>query len=136
MLGSADRRAFVSGDKDDQILMCFIQDINEEKLREPENEDAAQAPLILDPLTGLYNKIDFFRVADSALRRGTGVSWCLMAIDIEHFKLFNEWYGIEAGDTFLKEIAAELKKAQSDGVIAGYLGEDDFGVLVPNRPGL
>lgn len=124
------------GDKDDQILMCFIQDINEEKLREPENEDAAQAPLILDPLTGLYNKTDFFRVADSALRRGDGVSWCLMAIDIEHFKLFNEWYGIEAGDTFLKEIAAELKKAQSDGVIAGYLGEDDFGVLVPNRPGL
>ncbi len=124
------------GEKDDQILMCFIQDINEEKLRELENEDTAQAQPVLDPLTGLYNKADFFRAAGAALNRGNETSWCLMAIDIEHFKLFNEWYGMEAGDFFLKEIAGELKKAQSDGVVAGYLGEDDFGVLVPNRPGL
>ena len=124
------------GEKDDRILMCFIQDINEEKLRELENEDAAQAQLVLEPLTGLYNKVDFFRAAGAVLNRGDETSWCLMAIDIEHFKLFNEWYGMEAGDIFLKEIAGELKKAQSDGVVAGYLGADDFGALVPNRPEL
>lgn len=28
--------------------------------------------------------------------------YCLMAVDIEHFKIFNEWYGQEAGDRFLK----------------------------------
>jgi GGDEF domain-containing protein len=33
----------------------------------------------------------------------------MVAIDIEHFKLFNEWYGIAAGDLFLRAIAKELK---------------------------
>ena len=29
-----------------------------------------------------------------------------MAVDIEHFKLFNEWYGEEAGDLFLEEVGS------------------------------
>ena len=32
--------------------------------------------------------------------------YCLMAIDIEHFKLFNDWYGQEAGDRLLAMIGS------------------------------
>lgn len=56
----------------------------------------------------------------------------MVAIDIEHFKLFNEWYGIAAGDLFLRAIAKELKTiSQQLRGIAGYLLGDDFALLIP-----
>ena len=49
--------------------------------------------------------------------------YCLMAIDIEHFKLFNDWYGQEAGDRLLAMIGELLNKTQSEeGGLAGYMG--------------
>lgn len=57
-----------------------------------------------------------------------------MAIDIEHFKLFNEWYGQRAGDKLLMEIGSNLNAVQDAGMgIAGYIGEDDFCVILPNE---
>ena len=51
-----------------------------------------------DPLTGLYRRSEFFRTAESFLREIEDKSYCLMVIDIEHFKLFNQWYGEAEGD--------------------------------------
>ena len=45
-----------------------------------------------------------------------------MAVDIEHFKLFNEWYGEEAGDLFLEEVGRLLGEAAVEsGGVSGYL---------------
>ena len=50
-----------------------------------------------------------------------------MAVDIEHFKIFNEWYGQEAGDRFLKIAGGFFKRTQeSNKGIAGYMGDDDL----------
>ncbi len=117
------------GTRDDQILMCFIQDIHREKLGM--EKSLCQNPM-QDTVMGIYKKDAFFRAAHVALIEKTEARWCLMAIDIEHFKLFNEWYGLQAGDEFLNGIAAELKQFQEEGALCGYLGEDDFGVLLPN----
>ena len=46
-------------------------------------------------------------------------------IDIEHFKIYNEWHGREAGDAILRAIASRIGEiARKHGGIAGYLGGD------------
>lgn len=46
-------------------------------------------------LTGLFARIPFFTQTETFLRINEAAAgkYCLIAIDIEHFKLFNEWYG-------------------------------------------
>lgn len=116
---------------DDQIIMCFVQDIDRQNHENEENWE-----LDADRLTGLYGQEKFLSAAGQFLQRADkGVRYCLMAIDVEHFKLFNEWYGQEAGDRFLMDIGNCLKEAlvYTDGV-AGYMGNDDFVILLPDSP--
>lgn len=125
----------------DQTLLCFVQDISEQKAKQlkqtPQPSSPAVPPPALDPLTGLYQKLDFLRLAADLLQRSSQITYCLMAIDIEHFKLFNEWYGHRAGDRFLRAISQLLDQAQAlHGGVAGYMGNDDFAILLPNRPEL
>ncbi len=50
-------------------------------------------------LTGLFCQNSFFTQTETFLRVNEAAAgkYCLVAIDIEHFKLFNEWYGQVAG---------------------------------------
>ena len=86
-------------------------------------------------LTGLFARIPFFTQTETFLRINEAAAgkYCLVAIDIEHFKLFNEWYGQVAGDKLLREIGAHLNKMRQEfGGIAGYMGGDDFVIVLPN----
>lgn len=117
---------------DDQIIMCFVQDIHDQKQKIAENENQQVLPSTsIDQLTGLYRKNIFLQKAGEFLKKTGADSYCLMAIDIEHFKLFNEWYGQKAGDQFLMDIGCHLQKAQKEhGGIAGYMGDDDFCIIL------
>lgn len=60
---------------------------------------------------------------------------CLLAMDIEHFKLFNQWYGRAVGDAFLVNFSKVLHQMEREtGAVAGYFGNDDFALLMPNTP--
>ena len=91
----------------------------------------------LNSLTGLYYNNYFFQKADEKLSKLENGTYCLTAIDIEHFRLFNKLYGREEGDQLLIYIAECVKKMQDeyDG-IAGYLGGDNFALLIPNDSAL
>lgn len=84
-------------------------------------------------LTGNYQI--FFERAEEFLRNvDENTEYCIAAIDIEHFKLFNEWYGIAAGDKFLSHIdAILLETAKAYSGMAGYLFADDFAIILPHR---
>ena len=84
-----------------------------------------------DQKTGLYTSKDFFSKAEQIVRDNREKEWCVLFIDIEHFKFFDEWFGREQGDYLLAKIGTELLENEivKTGV-AGYLGQDDFAVLV------
>ena len=85
-----------------------------------------------DSLTGLYASKDFLKNAEQLYKEQKDKEWCLVSIDIEHFKFFNEWFGREKGDYLLAKIGAELKDFLSkNGGIGGYFGSDDFTVVMP-----
>lgn len=101
------------------------------QLKRSENQDKGMDKL-LDPLTGLYRRRVFFQMAESFLDDAVG-QYCLAAIDIEHFKIFNDWYGQGAGDKLLVDIGAKLHQLEQEKKgIAGYIGGDDFAILMPD----
>ena len=60
-----------------------------------------------DPLTGLFNRRMFDHHLDTAVlqARRDGRSLALMALDVDHFKLYNDAYGHQAGDVALKRVS-------------------------------
>lgn len=100
------------------------------------HEEDAMYEELLNPLTGLYKRAAFFQKGEEFLDEAARGRYCLAAIDIEHFKLFNDWYGQKAGDKLLADIGKRLLQLQQEGKgVAGYIGGDDFVVLLPNDAG-
>ena len=82
-------------------------------------------------LTGLHTESALY-IRGKELLRAHPEGWCVIAMDLEHFKLFNEWYGREAGDELLAQIGDRLTKVEAKtGGLACYLGQDDFALIVP-----
>ena len=60
-------------------------------------------------------------------------TYVLIAVDIEHFSLFNRFYGRDTGDKILISVAACLKEIQEQyHGLAGYLSGDNFCILMPD----
>lgn len=93
---------------------------------------APQSYIEISPLTGLYFGDAFFQKADDFLEKVSADTYCMVAIDLEHFRLFNKLYGRTQGDLLIVAISDILKKYQekNSGII-GYLGGDNFGFIVP-----
>ncbi len=86
--------------------------------------------VLVNPLTGLYFSHAFFHKSDEFLRQIDPDGYCMVAIDLEHFRLFNKIYGREQGDSLLVKQAELLKEyRKKHGGVIGYLGGDNFGLL-------
>jgi two-component system chemotaxis response regulator CheY len=89
---------------------------------------------LTDTLTGLGNRRrmeeDLTRTHARAIR--VGRSYGMMLLDIDHFKLYNDHYGHQAGDEALRQLALCLGEAvREDESIYRYGGEE-FLVLLPD----
>ena len=89
---------------------------------------------ITDHLTGLYNRRYFDQfIAEEYSRNKRGQSWlAIVLIDIDHFKMYNDTYGHQAGDDCLQAIAKLLKshfKRSVDRIIR--YGGEEFIVALP-----
>lgn len=88
-----------------------------------------------DGLTGIANRRHFNERLQKAWRdcRRHQSHLALLMIDIDHFKLFNDHYGHQAGDDCLKLVAKSLQERlwRAHDVVARYGGEE-FVCLLPN----
>jgi diguanylate cyclase (GGDEF)-like protein len=86
-----------------------------------------------DPLTGLMNRraLDLELSRRLAQRQRQGTPLCLMIIDVDKFKTFNDKFGHLLGDAILKKAAEALKKTARQMDIVARLGGDEFAVLLP-----
>ncbi|MEY8356046.1 EAL domain-containing protein [Lachnospiraceae bacterium 54-53] len=124
---------FRYGDCEGPVIMCYVQDIDVQKKKEEEEQRIIRNKREeTDSLTGLLRYGPFFEKAELLLKNQSGTEYFMVAIDIEHFKLFNEWYGEEEGDRFLVRIGSRLKAAEEFyASVAGYMGGDDFVIILP-----
>ena len=88
-----------------------------------------------DPLTGLPNRLAFFKRVDEIFDDGDRRSIALMMVDIDHFKGINDTYGHDAGDAVLRHVASRLVESMSGGPVAddmaARIGGDEFAILIP-----
>lgn len=88
-----------------------------------------------DALTGLLNRRSFEQSLNEHHQRfmRTGIPYCILMIDIDHFKSVNDTFGHQAGDTVLQQIARTIKDSTRSTDICARFGGEEFIVLVPDR---
>ena len=67
-----------------------------------------------------------------AMRTATTLS--IVAIDLDHFKRFNDTFGHEGGDLVLREAGAVLSKAAHGDNLACRLGGEELMLILPDTP--
>ncbi|MCU0289532.1 MAG: diguanylate cyclase [Acidobacteria bacterium] len=86
-----------------------------------------------DSLTGVANRRNFLEIYTKEWKRGcrSKQPLSLVMIDVDFFKLYNDFYGHQAGDECLKEIALLLNEAlpRAGDVLARYGGEEFIAIL-------
>ena len=111
----------------------YLFNIQTQKDRLDRDPDGSPAPHPnREGKTGLFWGMPFINKAEDLFKEVTTPQWCVIAIDIDHFRLFNDWYGRDTGDRLLSMVGHELTLAeQATGGVAGYMGQDDFCLLAP-----
>lgn len=103
-----------------------------ERTRELETANAAiQNLLLLDDLTGLYNRRGFKFMAEQSHKdaRRAGTDQIVSFIDADGLKQVNDGYGHQAGDELLKSLADVLRHTFREADVIARLGGDEFCVL-------
>ncbi len=87
-----------------------------------------------DPLTGVANRRAFDQYCELEWRRAArdGKPFALMLIDVDCFKRYNDFYGHQAGDICLRNVAAALQSGsrRASDLLARYGGEE-FAMVIP-----
>jgi diguanylate cyclase (GGDEF)-like protein len=85
-----------------------------------------------DSLTDLHNRASFYEHLSRALSRARrqGSKVALLFIDLDDFKLINDFLGHQEGDRLLREVAKRLKGCLREEDIAARIGGDEFTVLL------
>jgi diguanylate cyclase (GGDEF)-like protein len=89
---------------------------------------------VRDALTGLYNR----RFANELLAREfgranrEGTTLCVMMLDIDHFKSFNDTYGHEIGDRLLESVGQLLQSSFRGSDVCCRYGGEEFLIVLPN----
>ena len=109
-------------------FLFIFTDVSE-KIR---NEEWVAYVSYYDQLTGLANRTLFSERID------TEIDLCarqyynlgLLTLDINNFKIINDRYGFEVGDTLLVEVSKRIKKSIRSSDMLARLGGDEFAILM------
>ena len=104
------------------------------------HRDPETVPIKLDENHDDFAKIDmmrgneFFQKAEAFLGELFEESVATIVFDINHFKLYNDIFGRQAGNTYLENLAAAVDKiAERYNGVCGYTGGDTFCAFIPSE---
>ncbi len=89
---------------------------------------------IIDKLTGLYNRRYFDNILEKEARRAKRLKHniCLLFIDIDNFKHFNDAYGHDEGDKVLQRFGQLIIENMRNGIdTACRYGGEEFTIILP-----
>lgn len=87
-----------------------------------------------DQLTGLYNRHYMLEISKQKIAKAIRhqQSFCILMIDIDHFKVINDSHGHLTGDAVLKAVAKYLNKGNRQEDIVVRFGGEEFLILLDN----
>ena len=90
-------------------------------------ETAAMVNLFqYDRLTGLYSKEFFYQKVRERLQENPSREYTIVCSNVENFKLYNDTFGVAAGDRLLRSIAHLLQTRIGEGGFCGRYSADRF----------
>jgi diguanylate cyclase (GGDEF)-like protein len=94
--------------------------------------DTCEEAAFTDHLTGLANRRRFERQLEREITRTLRYTrpFCLLLLDIDHFKQVNDSYGHEAGDESIRRIAKILQAGTRGIDTAARIGGEEFALLL------
>lgn len=89
---------------------------------------------VVDELTGLHNRRFFFPEARAALARSMRYKkhFCLLLLDIDHFKQVNDNFGHRVGDEVLCKVAELFRQMVREADILVRFGGEEFIIALPD----
>ena len=132
VLGMAIAYAIDRQHRENYLQHCIIE-INKQELTDKAEQLARLSKH--DPLTGLANRRYLDEVLNTewhrAIRQQTPL--CIMMVDIDYFKHYNDTLGHQEGDTCLQKIAEILSRLTSrSGEVAARYGGEEFLLIFPS----
>lgn len=116
----------------EQMLAASVERINKLESRLAKSEHDATR----DALTGLANR----RLFDTAIRDAADLAvrdqspLCLLMLDIDHFKQFNDTHGHPVGDNVLRLVGKVLQDHLKGRDTAARYGGEEFAVILLSTP--
>ena len=94
--------------------------------------DEVRRESMLDPLTKIFNRKSFDDGMIKAFGEAeSGTPFCLLLLDIDHFKRFNDTWGHQTGDQVLRLVAMTLKSNIKGKDMAARYGGEEFAAILP-----
>lgn len=121
---------------ENELLLKHLKEMNQELHQEIVEHEKAKNQLRYlaghDFLTGIENRYSFDARFNTVLMsaKQQKTEFCLMYIDIDHFKSMNDNYGHDVGDEIIVTVAQQLKKNLHRQDNLARIGGDEFIVLL------
>lgn len=115
---------------DSQVVMEAFFDLSEQKRLEEKLKNLS----ITDALTGAYNRRFFVERLNQEIGRAKryGEPFCVVMLDLDHFKSINDNFGHAKGDEVLIGTVATIRsRIRATDVLARWGGEE-FAILLPS----
>ncbi|OOY85378.1 hypothetical protein BOW14_10485 [Solemya velum gill symbiont] len=128
-----DRKLSVTGNDELATLAnAFNLLMSELNQRQKQLQEQART----DPLTGINNRRQFYRLGEPEVDRSHryGRPLSLLILDADHFKQVNDTYGHGVGDHILIALATGLEQSLRSSDIPARFGGEEFVVLMPETP--
>lgn len=94
--------------------------------------DTCEEEASTDHLTGLANRRRFERQLEREVARALryGHPFCLLLLDIDHFKEVNDKYGHQRGDEAIRGVGKTLQEGTRGIDLAARIGGEEFAILL------
>jgi diguanylate cyclase (GGDEF)-like protein len=100
-------------------------------------QERLAASSLTDRLTGLYNYGTFADYLHNEVTKVDryGGELCLLMLDLDQFKRFNDRHGHETGNELLRRVGATLSRVVREADMAARYGGEEFAVLIRGDEG-
>ena len=78
----------------------------------------------------IYTKEYFYRKAKEVLSTDIENQYSFVCTNVENFKIYNDIFGQEAGDKFIKRLSQSIVDAIPETALVGRLNSDRFIILL------
>jgi len=112
---------------------ALMEDLEQSNVRMEQSNEALRELATRDGLTGIFNHRHFKEVLEREMTRAVRYQrpLCMIMVDVDHFKNYNDSHGHPAGDYVLKILAEIIVARLRDVDSCARYGGEEFAVLLP-----